>query len=264
MNLTKRSKIIFIIVSVVLLVVILSTFAAIGDRLMLSIYNTILMHVSANKKSDVSIEESGLQRLSGIRQSLERAKDKMSQLITDTLGYGEDDRTARTRTKRNAIEYDSYNPSYFGKHYYLSTLITSVRHLSKSLSDFAEMLNQSGYANILSRYQKDIENYSQILHEVSGNNFTIDSETLSGLKVVQQLFYEDETDLMKIDTITVEQGVITKDVIEALEDICNRTQSVIDSSQESIHTDSISSTLPPSSSSTTPSPISTTVSSTAG
>ena len=33
MNLTKRSKIIFIVISVVLLVVILSTFAALGEML---------------------------------------------------------------------------------------------------------------------------------------------------------------------------------------------------------------------------------------
>ena len=88
---------------------------------MLSIRSIILLNVSANKKSDVSIEESGLQRLSGIRQSLERAKDKMSQLITDTLGYGEDDKTARIRTKRNAIEYKLDQFSYFEAHYFQFT-----------------------------------------------------------------------------------------------------------------------------------------------
>ena len=56
--------------------------------------------LAASKKSDVDVSVSGLQRISSISQSLERAKDKMSQLVTDALGS--DDRNERA--KRNAIE----------------------------------------------------------------------------------------------------------------------------------------------------------------
>ena len=124
-------------------------------------------------------------------------------------------------------------------------MISSVKQLSRSLSDFAELLNQSGYSNILSRYQKDLASFTEILDGVASNNNTIDNQAIAGIKAVEQFFYEDETDLMKIDTITVEQAEITKDVIDEIENVCNKTNTIAqeNESTEAIHTEDVTSEL---------------------
>ena len=125
-------------------------------------------------------------------------------------------------------------------------MISSVKQLSRSLSDFAELLNQSGYSNILSRYQKDLASFTEILDGVASNNNTIDNQAIAGIKAVEQFFYEDETDLMKIDTITVEQAEITKDVIDEIENVCNKTNNIArenESVTEAIHTEDVTSEL---------------------
>ena len=102
-------------------------------------------------------------------------------------------------------------------------LISSVSQLTRSLSDFAEMLNSSSYSNILARYQQDLLSFSGILEKINTTNKTVGREMLAEIKAVEKLFYGDETDLMKVDTITEEQVDITNDVILSINDACNKT-----------------------------------------
>ena len=79
----------------------------------------------------------------------------------------------------------------------------------------------------MSRYQKDLLSYQGIIENIENNNGTIDNEILAEIKVVEQFFYEEETDLLKIDKITVEQAEITKDVIETIDDVCDGTDRIL-------------------------------------
>ena len=110
---------------------------------------------------------------------------------------------------------------------YLRQLISSVSQLTRSLSDFAEMLNSSSYSNILARYQQDLLSFSGILDKIEATNGTIGIEMLSEIKAVEKLFYGDETDLMKVDTITEEQVEITKDVMSSINEACNKTETLL-------------------------------------
>merc|ERR1712227_62008 len=114
-----------------------------------------------------------------------------------------------------------------GKRNAIEGLIASVSQLSRSLSDFAEMLNHSGFSNILSRYQKDLLSYQGIIEKIETNNGTIDNEALAEIKIVEQFFYEEETDLMKVDKITAEQAEVTKDVIDTIDEVCDGTERIL-------------------------------------
>ena len=50
---------------------------------------------------------------------------------------------------------------------------------------------------------------------------------LAEIKAVEKLFYGDETDLMKVDTITEEQVDITNDVISSINEACNKTETFL-------------------------------------
>ena len=106
-------------------------------------------------------------------------------------------------------------------------LISSVSQLSRSLSDFAEMLNSSSYSNILARYQQDLLSFSSILEKIEARNGTVGREMLAEIKAVEKLFYGDETDLMKVDTITEEQVNITNDVLASINEACNKTEAIL-------------------------------------
>lgn len=110
---------------------------------------------------------------------------------------------------------------------FLRQLISSVSQLTRSLSDFAEMLNSSSYSNILARYQQDLLSFSGILDKIEATNGTIGIEMLSEIKAVEKLFYGDETDLMKVDTITEEQVEITKDVMSSINEACNKMETLL-------------------------------------
>ena len=112
-----------------------------------------------------------------------------------------------------------------------------MNHLSKSLSDFAEVLNQTGFDNILSRYEKDLENFTKILNEIESNNGTVSSENLEQVKIIEQLFFEDETDLMKTETITAEQAQAAGTLVETLERTENFTNLVIEVIHEAMNQD---------------------------
>ena len=89
------------------------------------------------------------------------------------------------------------------------------------------MLNHSGFSNILSRYQKDLLSYQGIIEKIETNNGTIDNEALAEIKIVEQFFYEEETDLMKVDKITAEQAEVTKDVIDTIDEVCDGTERIL-------------------------------------
>ena len=112
-------------------------------------------------------------------------------------------------------------------HIFFRELISSVSQLTRSLSDFAEMLNSSSYSNILARYQQDLLSFSGILEKIEAKNRTIGREMLAEIKAVEKLFYGDETDLMKVDTITEEQVDITNDVISSINEACNKTETFL-------------------------------------
>ena len=102
-----------------------------------------------------------------------------------------------------------------------------MSQLSRSLSDFAEMLNSSSYSNILARYQQDLLSFSSILEKIEARNGTVGREMLAEIKAVEKLFYGDETDLMKVDTITEEQVNITNDVLSSINEACNKTEAIL-------------------------------------
>ena len=79
----------------------------------------------------------------------------------------------------------------------------------------------------MSRYQKDLLSYKGIIENIEKSNGTIDGEVLAEIKVVEQFFYEEETDLMKVDKITIEQAEVTKDVIDSIDEICEGTDRII-------------------------------------
>jgi len=170
MGLTKKGKILLTSLGVLLAIASIVAFA-----------------VSIEKKHQLQLppEKSGLERLVDIKDSLTRARDKMALLIDSTLESSE-------RSKRDTGM--------------ITHLLKSVNHLSKSLSDFAEVLNQTGFSHILSRYEKDLKSFTRILKNIQANNGTLDQEGLEQIKIIEQLFFEDETDLMNVDIITSEEA----------------------------------------------------------
>ena len=61
------------------------------------------------------------------------------------------------------------------------------------------------------------------LRKINTTNKTVGREMLAEIKAIEKLFYGDETDLMKVDTITEEQVDITNDVISSINEACNKT-----------------------------------------
>ena len=96
------------------------------------------------------------------------------------------------------------------------------------------MLNQSGYSNILARYQTDLQSYGLILDTIEASNNSISREVLGQVRAVEQLFYEDETDVMRIDAITAEQADLTSAVIDSMDNAYNRTEAILTDLQRNI------------------------------
>ena len=57
--------------------------------------------IVGSRNSKISVETSGIQRMTDIKQSLKRARGKMSQLVNDTIDTEAED---NRRIKRNVIE----------------------------------------------------------------------------------------------------------------------------------------------------------------
>ena len=109
--------------------------------------------------------------------------------------------------------------------------------MSKSLTDFAKELKQTGFSNILSRYEEDLKNFTLVLNEIEANNGTIGPENLERVKIIEELFFEDETDLMNTETITSEQAEEAHTLVESLEEAENLTQTVCGTIEEVIKTE---------------------------
>ena len=107
-----------------------------------------------------------------------------------------------------------------------------VNQLTRSLSDFAEMLNESGFSNIVSRFQGDLKKYEHILTEIRDNNLKINSEILEKIKVEEKALNDDETDLFKIENITRAQSVFAGPVIMALGLASNKTKELLEAEED--------------------------------
>ena len=98
--------------------------------------------------------------------------------------------------------------------------------LTRSLSDFAEMLNESGFNNIMARFQQDLQKYDQLLTEILQTGMKINSKILEKIKVQETAFTDDETDLFKIETITRVQSVVAGPVVLAIGLASNKTKEI--------------------------------------
>ena len=110
-----------------------------------------------------------------------------------------------------------------------------MNQLTRSLSDFAEMLNESGFANIMARFQQDLMKYDQILTEIQDNGLQISSEILEKIKIQETAFNDDETDLFKIENISREQSAVAGPVILAIETASNKTKELLKEESEISH-----------------------------
>ena len=103
----------------------------------------------------------------------------------------------------------------------------SVSQLTRSLSDFAEMLNESGFSNIIARFQQDLQKYEQILTEIQNNSMKINSKILEKIKTQEKSFTDDETDLFKIENISRSQSAVAGPVILAMGLASNKTKELL-------------------------------------
>ena len=103
----------------------------------------------------------------------------------------------------------------------------SVSQLTRSLSDFAEMLNESGFSNIIARFQQDLQKYEQILTEIQNNSLKINSNILERIKTQEKSFTDDETDLFKIENISRTESVVAGPVIMAMGLASNKTKELL-------------------------------------
>jgi len=182
---------------------------------LLAISSILAIAISLERKHQLGLppEKSGLERLRDISDSLGRARKRMLELIE----------ASSERTKREAG--------------IITRLVNSVNHLSKSLTDFAKELKQTGFSNILSRYEEDLKNFTLVLKEIEANNGTIGRENLERVKIIEELFFEDETDLMNTETITSDQAEEAQTLVESLEETENLTQTVCGTIEEVIKTE---------------------------
>ena len=112
--------------------------------------------------------------------------------------------------------------------------MSSVADLTRSLDNFSRLLGQSGYSNILARYQEHLISYGTIIASLALTNGTIGSSNIEDLKNLEQSFYGDEADLMKIDTITSEQAEITQNVIESIVEACDGTNNILNMTEAAV------------------------------
>jgi len=156
-----------------------------------------------------STDAEGRERLTNIDLSLQRSVQKMLDLVEQVEAQ------ASRRVARDVNMMD------------LRDLEESVSQLSRSLSDFAEMLNESGFSNIIARFQQDLQKYDQILTEIRNNHLKIDSEILEKIKSQEKSFSDDESDLFKIENISRAQSVLAAPVIMAMGVASNKTKELL-------------------------------------
>ena len=89
------------------------------------------------------------------------------------------------------------------------------------------MLNESGFSNIIARFQQDLQKYEQILTEIQNNSLKINSNILERIKTQEKSFTDDETDLFKIENISRTESVVAGPVIMAMGLASNKTKELL-------------------------------------
>ena len=89
------------------------------------------------------------------------------------------------------------------------------------------MLNESGFSNIIARFQQDLQKYEQILTEIQNNSMKINSKILEKIKTQEKSFTDDETDLLKIENISRAQSAVARPVIMAMGLASNKTKELL-------------------------------------
>ena len=115
--------------------------------------------------------------------------------------------------------------------------MNSVNQLSKSLTEFTKEFKLIGFSNILSRYEEDLKNFALVLNEIEVNNGTMGPEILERIKIIEELFFEDETDLMNTESISTEQAEEAQTLVESLERTENLTETACRTIEEVIETE---------------------------
>ena len=89
------------------------------------------------------------------------------------------------------------------------------------------MLNESGFSNIIARFQQDLQKYEQILTEIQDNSLKINSNILERIKSQEKSFTDDETDLFKIENISRTESAVAGPVIMAIGLASNKTKELL-------------------------------------
>ena len=89
------------------------------------------------------------------------------------------------------------------------------------------MLNESGFSNIIARFQQDLQKYEQILTEIQDNSLKINSNILERIKSQEKSFTDDETDLFKIENISRTESAVAGPVIIAMGLASNKTKELL-------------------------------------
>ena len=104
MGITKRAKIIFSTLAAILFICMIGLIAALGKFFLLSIFSFNRNFTAHSSADSISPESSAIQRLTGIHESLERAGDKMEQLVGNSTESEREIGELHERRKRNAIQ----------------------------------------------------------------------------------------------------------------------------------------------------------------
>jgi len=195
MGLTKKAKILL---------------GGLAGALLLVVVIVPLVVLSGRQSTDAE----GRERLRNIDLSLQRSAQKMLDLVEEVEAQA----SRRVARDVNMME--------------LRDLEQSVSQLTRSLSDFAEMLNESGFSNIIARFQQDLQKYEQILTEIQDNSLKINSKILEKIKTQEKSFTDDETDLFKIENISRAQSVIAGPVIMAMGLASNKTKELLKAKED--------------------------------
>lgn len=190
MGLTVKAKVLLSVVAAAVLLLVVSV-------------SLVVFH----KKQ--STEQEGRQRLEKIANSLERSAKKMLDLVEQSHG---------TASRRVAREVNIEE---------LRSLEDSVDHLARSLSEFANVLNDSGFSNLLARFQQDLAKYDQLLTDIRSNQLKIDTKILSRIKTQEESFAKDEKELFEIGNITRVQSAVAAPVVLAIGLACNQTREIL-------------------------------------
>ena len=104
MGITKRAKILFSALAAILFICMIALIAALGKLFLFLIPFLSKIFTAHSSTDSISTESSAIQRLTGIHESLERARDKMGQLVGNNTESEREAGELHERSKRNAIQ----------------------------------------------------------------------------------------------------------------------------------------------------------------